>query len=137
VKLEQALTNLVGNAIKFTETGSVTLAAQRVAQQHDRVCARFAVTDTGIGIASERHARIFEEFEQADASIASRFGGTGLGLAITRKLVELQGGQLAVESEEGRGSTFSFEVTFEAGCGRLPRWGRRRQPRAPAGAPAA
>jgi signal transduction histidine kinase len=78
------------------------------------VRARFSVVDTGIGIPSERHARIFEEYEQADPSIAGRFGGTGLGLAITRKLVELQGGELSLESEEGRGSTFSFELTFDA-----------------------
>ena len=114
VKLEQALANLVGNAIKFTESGSVSIAAQRVAQHADSVRVRFDVVDTGIGIPGERHAHIFNEYEQADESIARRFGGTGLGLAITRKLVELQGGTLTLASEPGRGSSFSFELTFQA-----------------------
>jgi PAS domain S-box-containing protein len=118
VKLDQALTNLVGNAIKFTESGSVTIGAARIAPRGgtdlpDLVHVRFDVADTGIGIAPERTDRIFEEYEQADPSISRRFGGTGLGLAITRKLVELQGGHLAVVSELGFGSTFSFELEFE------------------------
>jgi len=114
VKLEQALTNLVGNAIKFTEAGSVTMGADRISQVGAGVAVRFYVTDTGIGIPAERQERIFDEYEQADDSISQRFGGTGLGLAITRKLVELQGGQLRLLSEPGRGSTFSFELTFDA-----------------------
>jgi len=114
MKLDQALTNLVGNAIKFTETGSVRIDADRVEERGAALRVRFGVEDTGIGIARERQACIFEEYEQADASVAHRFGGTGLGLAITRKLVELLGGRLAVVSEPGRGSRFSFELTFEA-----------------------
>jgi PAS domain S-box-containing protein len=112
-KLDQALTNLVGNAIKFTEAGSVTVGADTIALRDDCVRVRFGVADTGIGIAPARQTKIFEEYEQADATIGHRFGGTGLGLAIARKLVELQGGHLELVSEPGRGSTFSFDLTFE------------------------
>jgi PAS domain S-box-containing protein len=112
-KLDQALTNLVGNAIKFTEAGSVTVGADTIALRDDCVHVRFGVADTGIGIAPARQTKIFEEYEQADATIGHRFGGTGLGLAIARKLVELQGGHLNLVSEPGRGSTFSFDLTFE------------------------
>ncbi len=112
VKLDQALTNLVGNAIKFTEHGSVTIAAKRTTERSDSVNVRFWVKDTGMGIPLERQAKIFEDYEQADASIGQRFGGTGLGLAITRKLIHLQGGQLQVSSAEGQGATFSFELGF-------------------------
>jgi PAS domain S-box-containing protein len=113
-KLDQALTNLVGNAIKFTEAGSVTVGADTIALRDDCVRVRFGVADTGIGIAPARQTKIFEEYEQADATIGHRFGGTGLGLAIARKLVELQGGHLELVSEPGRGSTFTFDLTFEA-----------------------
>jgi signal transduction histidine kinase len=112
-KLDQALTNLVGNAIKFTEAGSVTVAADTIALRDDSVRVRFDVADTGIGIAPARQTKIFDEYEQADPSIAQRFGGTGLGLAIARKLVELQGGHLNLVSEPGQGSTFTFDLTFE------------------------
>lgn len=114
VKLDQALTNLVGNAIKFTEKGSVTVKAEHLPPMGDTVRVRFGVMDTGIGIAPARQPHIFDEYEQADASISQRFGGTGLGLAITRKLVELQGGRLDVVSELGRGSTFTFDLSFES-----------------------
>ncbi len=112
VKLDQALTNLVGNAIKFTKHGSVTIAAKGTSTGADSVNVHFWVRDTGIGIPFERHAQIFEDYEQADATISQRFGGTWLGLAITRKLVMLQGGQLRVSSAEGRGATFSFDLQF-------------------------
>lgn len=114
VKLDQALTNLVGNAIKFTESGSVTVGAECIAGVGDTLHVRFGVVDTGIGIASTRHEKIFDEYEQADASIGQRFGGTGLGLSITRKLVELQGGHLDLVSEPGHGSTFTFDLMFES-----------------------
>jgi signal transduction histidine kinase len=114
IKLDQALTNLVTNAIKFTEAGSVMIGAELSAQFGESVRVRFRVEDTGIGISAERHARIFDAYEQADASIRGRCGGAGLGLAITRKLIELQGGKLEVVSEPGRGSIFSFELTFDA-----------------------
>jgi signal transduction histidine kinase len=118
VKLDQALTNLVGNAIKFTEHGSVTIAAKGTSAGSDSVDVRFWVKDTGIGIPLDRHAQIFEDYEQADASISQRFGGTGLGLAITRKLVKLQGGQLRVTSAEGKGATFSFDLRFPVATAR-------------------
>ena len=114
VKLDQALVNLVGNAIKFTEQGSVTVRAEHIPPIGDAVHVRFEVMDTGIGIPPARQPFIFEEYEQADASISRRFGGTGLGLTITRKLVELQGGRLGLVSELGRGTTFTFVLTFEA-----------------------
>lgn len=115
VKLDQALTNLVGNAIKFTESGAVTIGASRVGSVGSgRVTVRFWVGDTGIGIPADRQTLIFDAYEQADASVERRFGGTGLGLAITRKLVELQGGRLSVTSELGRGSIFEFELRLKA-----------------------
>ena len=104
-RLLQILHNLVGNAIKFTESGSVEVAAER---RDGALVVR--VTDTGIGIAADRRSRIFEAFEQADASAERGFGGTGLGLAVTRQLVELHGGALSVESAVGEGSTFSFTL---------------------------
>lgn len=104
-RLQQILYNLVGNAIKFTYDGEVTLGAQ---QDGGRMS--ISVTDTGIGIASEKKARIFEAFEQADGSVARVYGGTGLGLSVTRRLVELHGGTIQVESEVGKGSCFTFTL---------------------------
>ena len=104
LRLRQVLGNLVDNALKFTERGRVLL---RVARQSDGVL-RFAVADTGLGISAEAAQRLFTPFEQADNSTTRRFGGTGLGLSLSSQLVELMGGQLELESEPGRGSTFSF-----------------------------
>ena len=112
LRLEQVLINLIGNAVKFTETGSVTLAVQPLPANADSVALRFEVRDTGIGITSEALANLFQPFSQADASITRRFGGTGLGLAISKRLVELMGGQLRADSEPGQGSTFWFEITL-------------------------
>ena len=105
-KLKQVLINLVGNAIKFTEEGSITVQVE--ADPATGRPARIAVRDTGIGIPAERLEKIFEAFQQADNSTARRYGGTGLGLAITRSLLELMGYRIEVDSEVGRGSTFSI-----------------------------
>jgi PAS domain S-box-containing protein len=107
-RLRQVLVNLVGNAIKFTERGEVVVAVAKVRDDGDRLTLRFAVRDTGIGIARDKLRSIFDPFEQGDGSTTRRFGGTGLGLTISTKLVELMGGRLEVESEPGKGSTFSF-----------------------------
>ena len=107
-RLRQILLNLVGNGIKFTDQGSVTLSIFPARNRPD--CVRFEVRDTGIGIAPETRSRLFEKFSQGDDSIARRYGGTGLGLAICRQLVGLMGGEMGVESQEGKGSTFFFEV---------------------------
>jgi CheY-like chemotaxis protein len=110
--LRQVLFNLVGNALKFTARGSVRLKAALERETEETVDCRFEVVDTGIGIASEQQEAIFESFQQADGSITRRYGGTGLGLAISRRLVELMGGRIWVESEPGGGSRFVFTAQF-------------------------
>ena len=109
-RLRQVLTNLISNAIKFTHEGEIVVSASTVERLDGRAKIRFAVRDTGIGIAPEQRERIFEEFAQADASMTRRYGGTGLGLTISRRLVSLMGGELTVTSELGRGSEFSFTL---------------------------
>jgi PAS domain S-box-containing protein len=109
-RLQQVLMNLLGNAIKFTEQGAVTLAVRLGAAPPGRCAFRVEVRDTGIGITHEQQSRLFEPFSQADESTTRRYGGTGLGLAISRELVELMGGRIGVESEPGRGSVFWFEL---------------------------
>ena len=114
LRLGQVLINLAGNAIKFTQVGEV--AVQITCQQYDpaaeTACLRFSVRDTGIGIPKDKQAAIFHAFSQADTSTTRSFGGTGLGLTISRRLVELMGGALEVNSEPGRGSEFAFEIPF-------------------------
>ncbi|MEK7249586.1 MAG: ATP-binding protein, partial [Bacteroidota bacterium] len=112
VRMNQVVTNLIGNAIKFTERGEVSLHIHTETLAEDSVVLRFAVQDTGIGIPTDKLKRIFEPFSQADHSVTRRFGGTGLGLSISLQLIEMMGGKLAVESEVGRGSTFHFEAKF-------------------------
>ncbi|HEY3636823.1 MAG TPA: ATP-binding protein [Rhizomicrobium sp.] len=108
LRLRQVILNLLGNAIKFTDHGNVTIAISRQPSDaaHERV--EISIRDTGIGIAPDRIAHLFERFTQADGSIARRFGGTGLGLAISRKLVRAMGGDIVVESRQGKGSTFTI-----------------------------
>jgi two-component system, sensor histidine kinase and response regulator len=112
-RMRQVLTNLVGNAIKFTEQGEVTIIVASAGERDGRTVVGFAVRDTGIGISPEHLGGIFEEFTQADASMTRRYGGTGLGLTIARRLVIAMGGDLTVMSEVGRGSTFAFSIPFE------------------------
>jgi GAF domain-containing protein len=108
MRLRQILLNLLSNAFKFTKEGEVTLRARRAANGRDWI--ELAVADTGIGMTAEQQAKLFEEFTQADATTAQRFGGTGLGLAITRKLARLMGGDVTVASEPGRGSVFTVRL---------------------------
>jgi PAS domain S-box-containing protein len=112
-RLRQVLTNLCTNAIKFTASGHVTLDVALEAQNAGQATVRFAVTDTGIGIAPDRTAQIFSPFVQADSSTTRKFGGSGLGLAISQQLVGMMGGSIAVESQEGSGSRFWFAVVFD------------------------
>ncbi|MBL8178186.1 MAG: response regulator [Bryobacterales bacterium] len=111
-RLQQILRNLISNALKFTEKGEVQVTASVLRSEDGFVHLQFAVRDTGIGIAPEKRRRIFESFTQADGSITRRYGGTGLGLSISRQLVELMSGDIAVDSEPGKGSTFHFRVRF-------------------------
>ncbi|MCX7839586.1 MAG: response regulator [Anaerolineae bacterium] len=114
-RLSQVLTNLVNNAVKFTERGEITVTVQQIGLDDGRVRLRFAVKDTGIGIAPEQQARLFKPFSQADLSTTRKYGGTGLGLAISRRLVEMMGGHIALTSRLGEGSTFEFIIPLELG----------------------
>lgn len=112
MRLRQVLINLLGNAVKFTESGEVRLSTRLMNQRESGFELRFDVVDTGPGIPKDQQSLVFDSFAQADGSITRRHGGTGLGLAITRQLVELMGGQIALHSNPGEGSSFSFTVTL-------------------------
>jgi len=113
VHVRQVLINLVGNAIKFTESGGIQIRVKLISEDPGYVSIRFEVIDTGIGIAPEAQAKIFESFTQADASTTRRFGGTGLGTTIAKQLVELMKGRIGLQSVPGAGSTFWCEIRFE------------------------
>jgi signal transduction histidine kinase len=109
MRLRQALLNLMSNANKFTERGTITVDA-RQAQENDRDWVTIAVADTGIGMTAEQMSKLFQEFSQADASTTRKYGGTGLGLAISKRFCQMMGGDITVESEPGRGSTFRIRL---------------------------
>ncbi|HEX9871166.1 MAG TPA: GAF domain-containing protein, partial [Candidatus Tectomicrobia bacterium] len=111
-RVRQILVNLIGNAIKFTEQGTITVHVEAVSQTHDDICMHVSVSDTGVGIPEAKQRMIFEPFTQADSSTTRKFGGTGLGLAIVKQLVELMQGQIWVQSSVGQGSTFHFTARF-------------------------
>ncbi len=114
IRLNQILSNLLSNALKFTSQGSITVIIREQKRKGNQSLLEFAVSDTGIGIPEDKHKTIFESFAQASADTTRQFGGTGLGLAICKKLIELQGGSIEVESQPGRGSTFRFTLGFIA-----------------------
>ena len=113
LRLQQSLLNFVSNAIKFTESGGVTLTVDVLAEDSDQISVKCTVSDTGIGISSDKIDRLFTNFEQGDSSTTREFGGTGLGLAITRRLIELMGGQVGVISNPGSGSHFWLSVSLK------------------------
>jgi signal transduction histidine kinase/DNA-binding response OmpR family regulator len=116
-RLAQVITNLLSNAVKFTpERGTISLIARKMSAKGDECTIRIEVKDTGIGISKEQQARLFDSFIQADGSISRKYGGTGLGLSISKRIVELMGGRIWIESQPGRGSSFIFEIKAKV-CG--------------------
>jgi signal transduction histidine kinase len=109
MRLRQALLNLMSNANKFTEKGTITIAAHQ-GQENGRDWVTIAVADTGIGMTPEQMSKLFQEFSQASSTTASKYGGTGLGLVISRRFCQMMGGDITVESEPGRGSTFTIRL---------------------------
>lgn len=118
-RIQQVLLNLSRNAVKFTEQGEIWIKARKVAEDSERVRIRFSVSDTGIGIDEEQTARLFQAFEQGDNSTTRRYGGNGLGLALSKRLVELLGGSIGVQSQPGVGSTFWFELPLRTPAGQF------------------
>lgn len=124
-RLRQILSNFVGNALKFTNEGGISITGGLAEDLGDRVKIRFSVKDTGIGIPKEKHALIFETFTQADSTTTRKYGGTGLGTTISKQLAELMGGETGLESEEGKGSTFWFTAVFTKQAG--PETSRKKE----------
>jgi len=112
-RLTQILVNLIGNSLKFTSEGEIEVSAKLLKEEKKNVVVQFKVFDTGIGIPKDKIGIIFDRFQQADADTSRRFGGTGLGLSIVKSLIEFQGGTISVESEEGKGSLFSFTIPYK------------------------
>jgi len=118
-RLAQVITNLLTNAVKFTpENGSIAVTAERIGENNGFCSLRIIVKDSGIGISGEQQKHLFVPFEQADGSISRKFGGTGLGLSISKRIVEMMGGNIWVESELGKGASFILEVEAKIGSGR-------------------
>lgn len=115
LRLQQVLINLLNNAVKFTEEGKICLSIRQLEKSKDRQLVRFVVADSGIGISKNDQARLFKAFEQLDGSTTRQYGGTGLGLAISNQLVQMMGGKINLESEEGEGAKFCFDLDFELG----------------------
>ena len=115
LRLGQILINLSNNAVKFTDSGEIVISTELVAKDDARVTLQFSVRDTGIGMTPEQAAKLFQPFMQADSSTTRKYGGTGLGLTISKRLAEMMGGEIWVESEQGRGSTFAFTANFGLG----------------------
>src|SRR5262249_7562552 len=113
LRLGQVLLNLVSNAIKFTEDGEVVVSVEVGARRGQSVELHIAVRDTGIGMTGEQQSRLFQSFSQVDSSATRRFGGTGLGLVISKRLIELMGGTITVESRPNVGSTFAFSAVMD------------------------
>ncbi|OOZ38304.1 hypothetical protein BOW53_15990 [Solemya pervernicosa gill symbiont] len=126
-RLRQALLNYAGNAVKFTEHGNITLRAKLLEEERDTLTIRFEVEDSGIGIAASKLTKLFQVFEQADASTTRKYGGTGLGLVITQRLAEMMGGEVGVDSTPGKGSTFWLTARLARGHGVMPSPENRRE----------
>jgi len=115
LRLGQILVNLANNAVKFTDSGEIVVTTEMIKKDDTQVTLKFSVKDTGIGMTAEQAAKLFQPFSQADSSTTRKYGGTGLGLTISKRLAEMMGGEIWVESEPGRGSTFSFTANFGMG----------------------
>ena len=115
LRLGQILINLSNNAVKFTDAGEIVISTELVKKDKAQVTLKFSVQDTGVGMTSEQAAKLFQPFMQADTSTTRKYGGTGLGLTISKRLAEMMGGEIWVESEQGRGSIFSFTAKFGLG----------------------
>ncbi len=120
LRLGQVLCNLTNNAVKFTEKGEIVISVEQLSRDADRVVLRFSVKDTGIGISPEQMSRLLQPFSQADGSTTRKYGGTGLGLVICKRLVEMMGGQIEIDSTPGVGSTFVFTASFQLAGAPLP-----------------